>query len=186
MADAMTLIGTVNVGSGGVANITFSSIPSTFTDLQLVWSVRTNRSGGLDPIALRFNGSTSGYSGKALIGFGSGSGYSESNLDQYSNPLPYFNIYAGAAATSAGNVFAGATAYIPNYAGSTNKSASIDWGLSQFDPTSAWNGVNAGLWSNTAAITSVSITPTVGSAFVQYSTASLYGITKGSGGASVS
>ena len=40
----MTPIQTVTVGSGGAANITFSNIPQTYTDLVIKISARSNRS----------------------------------------------------------------------------------------------------------------------------------------------
>jgi len=38
-------IATVTVGAGGASNITFSSIPQTYTDIKVVVSARTDRSG---------------------------------------------------------------------------------------------------------------------------------------------
>ena len=43
MATYIQIGSTVTVGAGGAANITFSSIPSTYTDLKLVWSARSAR-----------------------------------------------------------------------------------------------------------------------------------------------
>jgi len=40
----MVAIQTVTVGSGGAANIEFTSIPQTYTDLVVVLSLRNNRS----------------------------------------------------------------------------------------------------------------------------------------------
>ena len=65
--------------------------------------------------------------------------------------------------------------YIHNYAGSTNKSVSVD-AVGEANATYAEMDLLAGLWSNTDAITSVSIKPNIGSNFVIYSTAYLYGV----------
>ncbi len=79
----------------------------------------------------------------------------------------------GANATS--NTFANAELYIPNYTSSNYKSASTD-SVTENNATSALAIMTAGLWSNTAAITSITLTPDSATNFVQYSTFSLYGL----------
>jgi hypothetical protein len=75
--------------------------------------------------------------------------------------------------------------YIPNYTGSTAKSVSVD-GVMENNATYAAAGIIAGLWNDTAAVTSVSISSEVAT-LVQYSSATLYGILKGtSNGVTVS
>jgi len=63
MANTFELIASSTVGAGGAANIDFTSIPATFTDLYLVVSGRTNRSTGAteDPLCITFNGSSSNF-----------------------------------------------------------------------------------------------------------------------------
>jgi hypothetical protein len=172
---SMTLISTVTVGSGGAASILFSSIVGTATDLLLVINARSNRSLTEDGCLISFNGSTSSFSGRALRGSGSATA-------SFTTTRSIGDINA---ATSTSNTFSSQSVYIPNYAGSTNKSFSVD-SVSEANATQAWQYLTAGLWSNTAAITSITLTPEVGTAFVENSTASLYLVTKGSGGASVS
>jgi hypothetical protein len=91
----------------------------------------------------------------------------------------YFNN-----ANQTASTFNNAELYIPNYAGSTNKSFSVD-SVNENNATLVDTAIMAGLWANTAAITSISIAG-FSQSITQYSTASLYGILKGSGGASVS
>jgi len=74
------------------------------------------------------------------------------------------------------STFGNAEIYLPNYAGNTNKSASIDM-VSEQNATSTYMGLVAPLWSNTAAITSITLTGASGN-LAQYSTATLYGIKK--------
>lgn len=50
---AMSLIGTQTINTDGIGDVTFNSIPQTFTDLILSWSARGVSSDGA--IALRFN-----------------------------------------------------------------------------------------------------------------------------------
>ena len=82
---------------------------------------------------------------------------------------------SGAGATA--NTFASWDIYIPNYAGSNNKSLSLD-GVTENNSATAGNALtylSAGLWASSSAITSIKIS--AGSYLVeQYSTAYLYGL----------
>lgn len=172
MANTFTLIASSTVGSGGAANITFSSIAGTYTDLCVKISGRGDASGTSDAgIKLTFNGNTSSYSHRYLIGTGSAA---SSGTNAYS--VGTASIYAGTmdATTATSNTFSNTEIYIPNYTSSNYKSVSID-SVDEDNTTLAYAVLIAGLWSNTAAITSVALTPTTGN-FVQYSTAYLYGV----------
>jgi hypothetical protein len=167
----ISLVSTVTVGAGGAASMAFTSIPQTATDLYLVVSSRANGSG--DFLNMTLNGSTASFSGRYL-GKNGGSAFSGTNvIIGFTNPPSY-----------TGSTFASSDVYISNYAGSTNKSFSTN-SVQENNSATHWMFLNAGLWSNTAAITSLSVTLTGTDNFVQYSTASLYTITKGSGGATV-
>jgi hypothetical protein len=164
MANTYEAIATVTVGSGGAATIEFTSIPATYTDLLVKVSARAS----VDTVqaSISFNGSTSSRTNIMLYGNGSSAG-SESLSDMYS----YGNVTSSVATA---NTFANAEYYIPNYAGSTYKSMSGD-SVNERNATTAYSSITASLWSNTAAITSWTITCPGGN-FVQYSTATLYGI----------
>ena len=164
MANTYTLISSVTVGSGGAASMSFTSIPATYTDLVVVWSGRTTSSQPTTNTEISFNGSSSNFTGRYLEGNGSGSG---------SGSYGRF-IGTDSAATSTSNAFSNNMVYIPNYAGSSNKSFSAD-SCAENNTTTTQTTLNAGLWSQTAAITSVTVTPAT-SAYVQYSSAYLYGI----------
>jgi hypothetical protein len=170
MATTYTLISSVTVGSGGAANIEFTSIPATYTDLQMLFSVRSNRASNIDQIQVQLNGSTSNDTSRDLNSDGATAG--SNNLTNFI--LSYGNI--GNNSTS--NTFGNASIYIPNYAGSSNKSMSLD-GVGENNASgtnSAEMGLVAGLWSDSSAITSIKLICNVGTGFVQYSTAYLYGI----------
>jgi len=172
----MTLVSTVTVGAGGAASISFTGIAGTATDLLLVLSTRTtaNRSAGGAFASLSINGATTNQTRKMLYGDGSSAAsYGDTSIGIYVNP---------ADATS--NTFSSGQIYFANYSGSTNKSLSIE-ATNENNATTADSEILAGLWSSTAAITSLTLIPGSGN-FAQYSTASLYTITKGSGGATVS
>lgn len=169
----MQLIQTVTVGAGGTAAMVFDNVPQTFTDLLLVYSLRGNASAVNQEFPLYFNGNGANYSFRRLFGTGS--------VAQSDNAASAVGMQASAANATA-NTFSNGQVYIPNYTGSTNKPYSVDV-VTENNATPTIQTIIAGLWSNTAAITNVSIQ---GSTIQQYSTASLYGIVKGSGGATVS
>ena len=169
MPTTYQLISSTTVGSGGAANIEFTSIPATYTDLCVLASIRSNRSGSTSNLTVKFNGSTSGYSRQELYGDGSSAGASSA-----SSTSAFEYIYIPAASATA-STFSNMLLYIPNYAGSSNKSFSID-NVQENNTTAAYTQLEAGLWSNTAAITSVTLTEQYGSNLSQYSTATLYGI----------
>jgi hypothetical protein len=168
MANTYIQIGsTVTVGAGGAANIDFTSIPSTYTDLILKMSTSTNNASYSDALMISFNGLTTNFTWRNLLGDGS-------TPASYNGTDTRSGVTNGSTATS---VFGNAEMYIPNYAGSNNKSASID-AVAERNATSQYVDLNAKLWSNSAAINRITITPQNGSLFLQYSTASLYGILK--------
>lgn len=165
----MQLIQTVTVGAGGAASIDFTSIPQTYTDLLLVLSLRGDSDGKIN-----FNDTTTSYSGRQLGGSGSGV-FSESTTSS-----GRFGGFITPNANTA-NTFANTSVYIPNYTAAINKAISIDT-VTENNGTAAYQGIQATLWSNTSAITKIVITGNSGTNHAQYSSASLYGITKGSDG----
>jgi hypothetical protein len=173
---SMTLITTVTVGSGGISEFQIGSFPSTYTDLLLLVSIRHSGS-AVEDMYLKFNGAGSGYSGKVL--FGTGTAVSSVNM---STSLITSVGVPGSAATS--NTFYNASIYIPNYSGSTNKPVSIE-GVGENNGTAANQSITAALRSSTEAITFLQV-GAFNQNLVQHSSISVYGITKGSGGATVS
>lgn len=158
-------IASVTVGAGGAASIEFTNIPATYTDLLLKFSLRGDIDSGT--ILVYFNGSTSNLSSRQIYGTGSGAASNSSATDIRTWGGQNQSLYTS-------NTFANAEMYIPNYAGNTNKSVSID-GVNENNATEAYTSLAAGLWANTSAITSIKLD---NNNFVQYSTAVLYGISK--------
>jgi len=155
----------VTVGSGGAASIDFSSIPSTYTDLVVKLSVRTNVVGLADDVFLAFNGSTSTFSARFLQGTGSAA------ISGTYNRFAGF----GTGNTATSSTFSNQEIYIPNYLASTNKPYSVD-SVSENNGTVGQMALVAGLWSTSTAISQVTLTPVSGTSFLQYSTAYLYGV----------
>ena len=162
-------IASVTVGSGGASSIDFTSIPSTYTDLCVKLSMRVNAGSGGYQTYVRFNSdSGSNYSWRNLLGTGS------STVSQNSSPDTGMRITMSVSSGDTASTFSNSELYIPNYAGSTYKSVSAD-GVSENNATAATADLAAGLWSSTSAITAVNVFAS-GANFVQYSTATLYGI----------
>jgi hypothetical protein len=172
MATTYTLISSVTVGSGGAANIEFTSIPATYTDLVVKLSGR--QSGNSGTYIITFNDNTeSVYSWRTLYGTGSGSGSQNSASVQEIDP-----------GSNAGNVnwtdttastFSNSEIYIPNYTSSNAKSVSLDH-VTENNATQSYCLLQAALWNKTNAITKIKFDPNGTETFVQHTTAYLYGI----------
>jgi hypothetical protein len=168
MALQLFKIASVTVGSGGASTIAFSSIPQGYTDLKIIISSRSPISAFNMNTLLTFNGTTSGYSEKMLYGNGS----SAASASNSGSNIVWSNDANGATSTS--NTFNNNEIYIPNYTSGNYKSLSID-NVVENNATGGFQIMLAGLWSNTAAITSITLTAST-TTFAQYSTATLYGI----------
>jgi hypothetical protein len=150
------------------ANIDFTSIPGTYTDLLLKLSAR--QSGASTAVKVQFNSDTSisNYQQRRLYGNGTTAVSDSSTVLGYLNPIGL----TGSGNTA--NVFGNFEMYSPNYSGSSNKSFSFDTAQEE-NGTLAYATLTAGLWLQTSAITEITLTPNSGS-FVEHSTATLYGI----------
>lgn len=165
MATTYEKIATVTVGSGGAASIDFTSIPSTYTDLVLKISTRNTFGSIQGDTVITFNGSSSSYSQRTIYGSGSGTAsITETAIN-----------YRADAASATASTFDNTEIYIPNYVGSAYKSTSMD-NVTENNATGAFAALYASLWSNTAAINRITLTPASSATFVQYSSATLYGI----------
>lgn len=165
MANTFVKIQTVTVGAGGASTIDFTSIPQTYTDLLLVVSARgtSNFAGSGYFMYVRPNGSSTNLSGRYLVGTGTSA--------VSGTIAPY--IYMSPSDVTA-SVFGNGQMYFPNYRSSNFKSTSAE-SVYENNASGAYQDLSAGLWSDTSAITSLTIVPGGGN-FAQYSTATLYGI----------
>ena len=167
MATTYEAIATVTL-TASAANIEFTSIPQTYTDLLAVFSIRTNASVVKKALELRINSSTSNDSSLTLYTDGSSVGSSS-----YASDI--FNNHAIPGANATASTFSNISVYIPNYASSNNKSISID-GAGENNATEAGLAFSAGLYASSTAITSLLVLSEGTGSLVQYSTATLYGI----------
>jgi hypothetical protein len=166
--------------SSSTASVTFSNIPQNYTDLKIVVSGRSDRNVfSFTALKVQFNGTTSGYTHRMLIGDGSNAtSVNNTNDGEGSTGIM---VYALSQATNTASTFGNCEIYIPNYAGSNNKSVSAD-GVMETNATNAGMAFTAGLWSNSAAITSITLTPQISGStfnFVANSTFTLYGVSNG-------
>lgn len=162
-SNTYVLLASSTVGAGGVTDITFSSIPSTYTDLLVKASLRGTRSDFYDSLDVEFNGSAG--NSRYLYGDGSAAG-SATFATRIRVQL------VGSTATA--NTFGNFEMYVPNYASSNNKSTSID-AVGENNATSSYSNLSAGLWSSSSVISSIKLYfPSFN--IVQYSTAYLYGV----------
>jgi hypothetical protein len=149
-------IATQTLGSA-TNTVTFSSISGSYTDLVLV----QNSTGvsGAGASHLRFNGDTgANYSRTRLLGNGTAaSSYRESGANYIASDAPNSSI-----STTIWNIM--------NYSNSTTNKTVL-----YRDNSTAYVVAQVGLWRNTSAITSLSITVDAGN-YTAGSTFSLYGI----------
>jgi hypothetical protein len=172
MPNTMKLIESYTVGSGGIAGITFSSIPQTYTDLLIKVSFRTNRAEANDYLMIRFNSSSSGYTDRNL-GKSAATVLSETN-----NSTTYGFAYGINGNTATSGAFGTSEIYISNYNTSANKCWSHEGATEQFG-TSNQIALTAGLWADSSAITSIYLAShDTSKTLLQHSTAYLYGIVK--------
>ncbi len=171
MANTYKVIASTTVGSGGAANITFSSIPSTYTDLCLVVSLRRSSSGFTD-LGLRINGETSGYNFVSARGNGAAT-----TGTQFTNMSYFYLEDCVQGSDTTANSFASAQIYMPNYTSSSLKSFSAE-AVTETNATTAYMRIVSGFHTTSSAISSILMVPGTGGNWVQYSTATLYGIKK--------
>lgn len=157
-------IATTTLGSD-VATVTFSSIPSTYTDLILITDFSVDSAGAYEHF-LQFNGDTgANYSHTVLYGTGSAAG----SARQSGTTAIYAGTWNSAIGTSDREIV---IIQINNYSNTTtNKTTLARWNSATVEV-----GAGVGLWRNTAAINSILFK---GYSTVKYKTGStftLYGI----------
>jgi hypothetical protein len=164
MATTYTLIASVTVGSGGAADIEFTSIPATYTDLVVHCSLRgDDATRDKTWVNIQFNNTTANRTWRNIYNTGS-----ESDTTN--------RLTGTSSANSTANTFGSGFLYILNYTSSNNKSISGDSAAESNGALTNSMGLDANLWSNSAAITSIKLIPGDGTAWLEHSTAYLYGI----------
>ena len=162
--------------SSSSASITFSSIPSTYTHLQIRGIAQSNRTTYPDSLMMQFNGDTgTNYSNHYLFGNGSTTtsvGYVSQNQINTSSTVPS-NSYTT-------SMFNGSVIDILDYANTSKyKTARLLTGADTNGTAGGGYyttiGLYSGAWLNTNVITSITLLMG-SSSFTQYSSFALYGI----------
>jgi len=169
VASSYESIATTTVGSGGSSGITFSSIPQTFSHLQIRGIGRgTTNNPGLG-IVVRFNGDTAAnYSYHWLTGNGASVSASASTS------ATFMDLFENPSSTSTANAFSGGICDVLDYSVTTKYKTARS--LNGFDKNGSGEIF---LWSgscrNTAAITQIDLIP-YAALIAQYSSFALYGV----------
>lgn len=163
-------IQTVTVGSGGASSISFSSIPSTYTHLQIRAIGRNTYSTNFSSYQIQFNGdSASNYSWHYIYGDGSSAIAGASTSDTLMREINF------ASASLSANIFSASITDIFDYT-NVNKNKTIrTLGGADANGSGAVN-LASGAWYSSSAITSISLTPSNSGTFAQYTQFALYGV----------
>lgn len=165
MANTYTLISGETLASTA-ASYTFSAIPSTYTDLVLRSSTRWDID-GYGTMQLQLNGSTANDSSTEFYAYD----VSNAGSGRYTT-ISFGGMSSG---TGTSNTFSSNELYIPNYTSSTSKPSSLfTVAENNSSSTGTYIAGTANLWSNTSAVTSITLTS--GSNFAAGSSFYLYGI----------
>ena len=161
-----------NVLTTSATSVTFSAIDSSYTDLVLKTSLRSNKSDNFhSTIYLQINGLTSTiYSYTDVRGSGSGV---NSLRGASQNQLVYRQSADGDTATA--NTFSNNEFYFANYLTSANKVVSA-FGVQETNDGTSFMSINAGLIQTTSAISSIKIYEELGNSWLAGSSFYLYGI----------
>lgn len=161
--------------STAVSSFAFTSIPQTYDDLYLVISVKSSSTGGsYVSNAMGFNGSYTAYQ-RRIYQEGTSTG---SNAETASNNI-YYGILPTLGSAQNNDLFNSQTIYIPSYRSSNNaKNAWTNGGYTSNNGAqqSSFNIYALYTAQTQTGITSVTLFPWDSSNYVQYSSATLYGI----------
>lgn len=165
-------IATATVGSGGSSSISFSSIPSTYKHLQVRGFARDDRAAVYDNLVMQFNSDTTTTNYTSHLLQGNGSSASASNFVQNIAGAGVGNVLADGSVNA--SIFGAFVIDILDYA-NTNKYKTTRMIGGVDNNGSGVVGLTSGLWSNTAAISTILIKGLNGN-LQQYSHFALYGI----------
>jgi hypothetical protein len=164
------LIQAQTLGSAA-SSVTFSNISQTYTDLKLLTSVRSNAND--TSFWITFNGTSTGYYKKDIYTYVAAPTAGTLGSSSQSNAA-YTDIDALVVSVYTGNTFNNGEIIIPNYTSSNYKAFSSSM-VAENNAAQNPLWMVAGMWANTAPITSIGFT-TNSNSFVTNSTFYLYGI----------
>lgn len=171
---AWTKIQHIEVPAGGQSSIVFNNVPQLYDDLVIKASLRTTSTNIYDDLDITFNGETA----RTWRGFY----YVPSSVA--TNGSSAFNIVAQTpGGVLAESVFNNMELYIADYKSTGVKIISSEGVVPNASSSQYMMVINSNSVTNSAAVETITLSHAFGTyTFVQYSSATLYGITKGSSG----
>lgn len=168
--DEMDLIERVSL-SASAASITFSNIPQMYQHLQIRMTARSSRSAATqEEISMQFNSDTgNNYAFHELYGIGTSTG---AGALASTNRIVVGYVTGN---TAISNNFGMAIIDILDYT-STSKTTVARSIAGTDNNGNGIIGIHSGMWTNTNAVTSVTLVPRTGPNWLQYSIFSLYGV----------
>ncbi len=167
MAITYEPIATYTAGAGGVTSFSFTSIPQTFTDLRVVFSMRIKSGQANVYGTFTFNNNTT-----ANCGYLRWNITSSSSLQTGTNVADY---QPGQATLTSLTIPSVHTIDIFGYSDATIKKTSI-WTVNQNTGAGGFYVIHPASFGSNTAITSIQIADAFGQGFGENSTATLYGI----------
>lgn len=166
-------IQTVTVAAGGTSYVEFTSIPSTFTHLQIRLLARCTRTAdGSASTYMQFNSDTgSNYSRHTIYAYGSGSTI---YTDSAANSSYLWVNFTGTDFLTSG-IFSVGVIDILEYKNTNIYKTIKALGGDSTNSAQDQMAYHSGNWRNTNAITSIKLYPNINN-FAQYSQFALYGI----------
>jgi hypothetical protein len=178
MPNTFGIVGKVELNSS-TSSITFSNI-SGATHLFMAFNLKTDANGGWtnESFKLTFNNTsgTTEYYGIRNYAFSSTAG-ADNIAYAVTNRQEFLGTYINMTQNSPANGFGGGQLWIGNYLDTSKGKAMISQsGSNVTSGQTAWGAITAGRWNNSAAITSIQLSPLNGTNFVTGSYAVLYAL----------
>ena len=175
VATSYESIATVTVGSGGSATVSFTSIPSTYTHLQIRFIAKTtNTSSGEDNITFNFNSDTTQTNYRSHWVYGDGSTAIAGQIQGSG-----YYLYPGSVSRNSASetsMYGAGIIDILDYANTNKNKVSRSLMGNNTNATYGTIRLNSGLWLSTSAITGITFRLLDANNFAQYSSFALYGI----------
>jgi hypothetical protein len=174
MPSSFEFIASAIATAGSQSSLSFTSIPSTYEHLYVVFNCRSTRSsGGTDSLNIKFNNSSTSdyYTKRTASGLTPGIDVSAGGSSGYLSYCPQETSSDNWEA----NTWVNGTIIIPMYKYTQPKSYYCTWNVDNNTNYSA-QGYAGGVFTPTGAINRIDIISASGNNISQYSSAYLYGI----------